>query len=60
MRFEASPAIELESLTAEILSIEAAMRAGCGFQRSRLIELLERRAEVERELGLDVQAAYGK
>jgi hypothetical protein len=59
VRFESNPSIELQSLTAEILSIEATLRAGRGVQRDRLISLLERKTELERELNLDSEATYG-
>ena len=50
MRFETSPVLDLQLVTNEIVAIEANMKSGCGIQRERLIELLERRAELQREL----------
>jgi hypothetical protein len=50
MRFETTPAVELQGVINEICSIEATMRTGRGVHRWRLVALLERKAELEREL----------
>lgn len=55
-----SPHEELKLLNSEIAMLEKMQSWGHLFQsRIRLVEALERKAELERELGLDLEATYG-
>jgi hypothetical protein len=51
-----SPYQQIEALDAEIRLLEKQQRADW---RSRIVELLERKTELERELGISEAAVYG-